>query len=174
MPGYRGHLFGAMGVIAICVALLMLGSIVLNVQHIFFVTIFSIFVILGALFPDTDTDSKGQRLLYGMLFFFLIYLIARREFEFAAYLGLFACLPCMSKHRGWTHAWWAMFVVPIPLLFLPYFPYLVMPVEILNTKHGSIWFYLAFFLGYFSHLLLDGVLLTKKQTQKKLNKSRPF
>ncbi len=68
--------------------------------------------------------------------------------QWAALLGLLAMLPAIDGHRGWTHTWWAMLLVPLPLLLAPVLLY------------GWAWqaavpWYAAAVLGYFSHLLLD-------------------
>ena len=57
-------------------------------------------------------------------------------------------LPAIDGDRGWTHTWWAMLLVPLPLLLAPVLLY------------GWAWqeaapWYAAAALGYFSHLLLD-------------------
>jgi hypothetical protein len=51
---------------------------------------------------------------------------------------------------GWTHTWWAMIVVPLPIVVIPLF----MQTQGLVLHFAP--FYAAFVLGYFSHLILDG------------------
>lgn len=108
------------------------------------------FCLLGALFPDVDTDSKGQRLYYAVFVLVDLGLIMRKEYMWAAWLGLFAMLPALGSHRGWTHTWWAMLLVPLPVIAMPV---VLMDIE---TAQLFIPFYIAFAAGYFSHLLLDG------------------
>jgi len=74
-----------------------------------------------------------------------------QHFEEAAYLGLFALLPVLSKHRGWTHTWWAMLLIPLPLLVLPLLFYAERPL-------AGLPFYGAAVVGYSSHLFMDGLL----------------
>ena len=147
MPGYKGHLNG--GLIAgslVIGATALLGNLAFDLLQ---TAGFLCFCLLGALFPDIDTDSKGQNLFYSGLILIdgvLIYL----EFYFwASWLGLIAMLPALGHHRGWTHTWWAMFLVPLPILIIPY---LFFRGEGMDTFIGL---YAAFALGYFSHLLLD-------------------
>lgn len=104
--------------------------------------------VLGALFPDVDTDSKGQSLYYGVLVVVDVAFIVQGYYKWAAVLGLAAMLPALGHHRGWTHTWWAMLIVPLPILVLPYF-FFGTPVDHMLP------FYLAAVGGYFSHLLLD-------------------
>jgi membrane-bound metal-dependent hydrolase YbcI (DUF457 family) len=148
MPGYRGHLNGGLiaGSLAIGATTALLGNLAFDLLQT--AGLFG-FCLLGALFPDIDTDSKGQNLFYSGLILIdgvLIYL----EFYFwASWLGLIAMLPALGHHRGWTHTWWAMFLVPLPILIIPY---LFFRGDGMDTFLGL---YVAFALGYFSHLLLD-------------------
>ncbi len=105
-----------------------------------------------ALWPDVDTDSKGQKLFYSIFFAVDVVLIASRNYEWAAYLGLFCILPALGRHRGWTHTFWAMLLIPAPLLALPA---LLMPERPL----AGLPFYGAAVVGYFSHLVFDGLVV---------------
>jgi membrane-bound metal-dependent hydrolase YbcI (DUF457 family) len=107
------------------------------------------FCLLGALFPDSDTDSKGQNLFYTLFILVDAALIYRHAYQLAAWLGFFAMLPALGHHRGWTHTWLAMLLVGSPILVVPTF--------LFGTGAMTTYLplYLAFTLGYFSHLLLD-------------------
>ena len=148
MPGYKGHLagglfFAVMGM----VGAVLLGWLTLNPLLAAGLTGFCL---LGALFPDVDTDSKGQNLFYAVFAAVDLGLILGKFYMWAAWLGFFAMLPAIDSHRGWTHTWWAMLLVPLPILGVPL---LVQGAESLRV---FLPFYLAFCAGYFSHLLLDG------------------
>ncbi|MDO8266106.1 MAG: metal-dependent hydrolase [Candidatus Saccharibacteria bacterium] len=118
--------------------------------------IFAIFVIsmLFGLFPDVDTNSKAQDMFFAIIFPLDILLLATDKIEAAAYLGLIAMLPIIGHHRGWTHKKWAMIVVPLPILLIPY----IYNSEILPI---SAVYYGAAVSGYFSHLFLDGLIWRK-------------
>ncbi len=148
MPDYRGHLaggliFGVMGV----VGAILLGLLVFEPLQ---VSGLIGFCLLGALFPDVDTNSKGQNLYYAVFVVLDLALIIRGLYVWAAWFGLFSMLPAVGSHRGWTHTWWAMLLVPVPIIAIPFF----MQVENALLSFGP--YYVAFATGYFSHLILDG------------------
>ena len=159
MAGYKGHVAGAIAFYAVYLAGLVF---VFSVDQAY--ARFSELEIIGyplvllglcvmfGLWPDVDTNSKGQNLFYTIFFLVDVMLIATRRFEQAAYLGLFCILPALGKHRGWTHTYWAMLLIPLPLLVLPYvlFP---------ETPLAGLPFYGAAVVGYFSHLFMDGMVV---------------
>ena len=148
MPDYRGHLagglfFGVMGL----VGAILLGWLVFEPL---LVSGLIGFCLLGALFPDVDTNSKGQNLYYAVFVLIDFGLILKGLYVWAAWFGLFSMLPAVGSHRGWTHTWWAMVLVPLPILVIPFF------VQAGDMASRFVPFYIAFVLGYFSHLILDG------------------
>lgn len=108
--------------------------------------------VLFALFPDIDTNSKGQNIFFGLALAVDILLIWTGNIQAAAYLGLVAMLPVVGKHRGWTHSKLAMVLVPLPIVAVPYlYNDAVLPISLI--------YYGAAVAGYFSHLLLDGLIV---------------
>jgi membrane-bound metal-dependent hydrolase YbcI (DUF457 family) len=147
MPGYKGHLSGGLlaGGLAIGVAV-MAGRL----EHApLYLSGLLGFCLLGALFPDVDTDSKGQNFFYAVLILVDGALIYKHYYHWAAWLGLYAMLPAIGHHRGWTHTWWAMALVGTPILIIPGLFFGAGDMAVLLP------FYIAFTLGYFSHLLMD-------------------
>lgn len=146
MPGYKTHLVGAAAVAGSAVAAASwLGLYRPGPEA----TVgMGVLAMLGGLFPDVDTDSKGRRLFYGLAVIADAALILRQFYRYAAILGFFALLPAIGGHRGWTHTWWAALLVPSPILLAPVL-LLHLPWPVLLP------FYLAGVLGYASHLLLD-------------------
>ncbi len=71
-----------------------------------------------ALFPDLDVASVPQRWFYRVVAGVLVGLIAWGRPEDAALLGLLSLLPLIDHHRGWTHRWWAVPIVPLAVLIL--------------------------------------------------------
>lgn len=157
MAGYRGHIAGAtvffIGYLGLLIYLYSMNQAYQQFSTLelwgYPVAMFALALMFG-LWPDVDTNSKGQDIFYAIFLVADLFLIATRHFEEAAYLGLFALLPVVSRHRGWTHSWWAMLLIPSPLLVLPY-------VQFPDRPLAGLPFYGAAVVGYFSHLVLDGV-----------------
>ena len=151
-----------------------------------FIKIIGCFVVavLFGLWPDVDIKSKSQKLFYRVLFALNVVLIIflRRYLE-AALLGLFAMLPIMSKHRGWTHAKLTMILLPGVFLFIPI--YAGYPewkaggnlVDAFNALRdwdhlasavvSGLPFYVAGFIGYATHLHLDGILFRSRKAHRR-------
>ena len=146
MAGGKGHMIG--GVVFSLIALHLVSHYFIAPKLMDMIIYISI-ALLFSLWPDVDIKSIGQKVFYTIFFITDCYLIFMDEYKFAAYFGLFIILPILAKHRGWTHSLWAMFLVPLPLLFLP------LAIEN-NSGFSGIPFYLSAVTGYFSHLALDG------------------
>ena len=155
MPGYKGHTFGSIVTNVAYVGTLQVtpqdwihtnNYIVSDVQLL--IGTFVVAVLFG-LFPDIDTNSKGQDIFYGVAFLADILLIYDGRIMAAAFLGLLAMTPILSHHRGWTHSKPAMILVPSPIVLIPHF----YNHQIFAT---ALVLYGAAVVGYFSHLLFDG------------------
>jgi len=111
-----------------------------------------VLAVLFGLFPDVDTNSKAQDIFLGLAFLTDVLLIVSGNIQAAAYLGLIAMLPIITHHRGWTHAKWAAFAVPLPILLIPFlYNQAILPMSVV--------YYGAAVAGYLSHLLFDGLLI---------------
>ena len=146
MASYKGHIAGG---------LVSYGLFVLALIYLFSRPpdwnsgpVFLGLMLLGALFPDVDTNSKAQRWFYLVFFLLDAGLILSGRYAYAAFLGLFAMLPIVAPHRGWTHTIWAMAAVPAPIIILPYLLLKTDPVALIP-------YYMSAVIGYFSHLLID-------------------
>ena len=146
MPGYRGHLLGGLALSGGA----LFGAVFFKLIPYEPKTLLALLCIslLASLFPDVDTDSKGQNLFYSLLAALDLGLMIKGLYKWAAILGFCAMLPALGHHRGWTHTWWAMLLIPMPIIVLPMLFYGVEMEKLLP-------FYLAAVVGYFSHLLLD-------------------
>lgn len=160
MAGYKGHIAGGLVAALACtfaVSLLpyeQLSTYANLLQG--WQTLVGIFIVamLFALFPDVDIKSKGQSLFYWLVFTVDVLLIWNNQIQAAAYLGVIALLPLLSKHRGWTHSLVAAFVVPLPIIIIPY----IYSERLLAI---SMLFYGAAVVGYASHIALDGQLINR-------------
>ncbi len=150
-----------------------------------FLQIIGCFVIavLFGLWPDVDIKSKSQKIFYRVLFLLNVVLIVFfQKYLESALLGLFAMLPIMSKHRGWTHAKVTMILLPGVFLLIPiYTDYAewVSGANLVSDFYGlrdwddlpdallsGLPFYVASFIGYASHLYLDGILFSSRKAQR--------
>lgn len=158
MANYKGHIAGGLLCNTAYLASVQAfpGSILYKtagiLSHWQFVLGLYVIAVLFALWPDVDTNSKGQDIFYGLAFVANVLLVLTGRFEAAAYLGLLAMTPIIGGHRGWTHSRLAMILVPAPIVVIPY----LHQSSILPT---ALLVYGAAFAGYFSHLLFDGLIL---------------
>jgi len=146
LPGYKGHIAAAL--------VLGAGGLALINWLAWFrpepwqAAVLLGCIVLGALFPDVDTDSRGQKLFYFLLLIINLALMIMGHYRWAAILGFLAMLPVAAKHRGFIHTWWAMLIIPLAVFILPAVFYQISWIILLP-------FYLASVFGYFTHLLLD-------------------
>ena len=167
MAGYKGHISGAVFFFILYLAgLFFLYSVdaayarFTRLELVAYpLALFGLCLMFG-LWPDVDTNSVGQNIFYAIFFLIDAVLIATRHFEEAAYLGLFAILPVLGKHRGWTHTWWAMLLIPSPLLILPFLFFPERPL-------AGLPFYGAAVVGYFSHLFMDGLVFSLRRRRRR-------
>jgi membrane-bound metal-dependent hydrolase YbcI (DUF457 family) len=157
MAGYKGHLAGAtlfgIGYVALLGYVFTVDAAYRQfsfVERIGYPLALLVLALLFGLWPDVDTNSKGQQVFYSMFFVADLFLIVTERFKAAAYLGLVALLPVLSRHRGWTHTWWAMLLIPSPLLILPY-------LHVPERPLVGLPFYGAAVAGYLSHLVVDWI-----------------
>lgn len=140
--------------------------------------------ILFGLWPDVDIKSKSQKIFYTVLFALNVVLIVFfQKYLESALLGLFAMLPIMSKHRGWTHAKVTMILLPSVFLLIPiYAAYSEWETNgtlidaltalrewegLMGAIHSGFPFYVASFIGYATHLHLDGILFRSRKAQRR-------
>lgn len=139
--------------------------------------------LLFGLWPDVDIKSKSQKIFYTVLFVFNAVLIFVFKFYTAAALiGLFAMLPILSRHRGWTHSRVTMILLPGLFFVIPiYFEYpnwnigaveltdlidsLLKWDKLTDVLQDGLIFYLAGVVGYASHLYLDGILFRLRRVK---------
>lgn len=157
MANYKGHIVGGLAAgmaYAIAMTVVPVEQLAEYAQLLDdWQALAAVFVIamLFALFPDVDTNSKAQDIFFWLIFIVDILLIWNGYFIAAAFLGLIAMLPILTHHRGWTHAKLAMVLVPLPIVLVPLlYSATLLPIAVV--------YYGAAVMGYFSHLLLDGLI----------------
>ena len=144
MPGYKSHL--AAGAVTF-VALFSTISIPISFETGFELLCCTLF---GALFPDIDIQSKGQKIFYLMMMGVLGMLLLSQRWVIAAFLGFVLCLPLIVSHRSLFHRWWFILSLPVVLFFVlvSVYPFL---------KNLLVWDMIFFLSGIISHLILDRV-----------------
>lgn len=157
MANYKGHIVGGAlgaGVYAGIVSFLPVERLAESAGLLRDWQVLAAVLVIGVLFglfPDVDTNSKAQDMFIGIVFPLDILLIWQGYLQAAAYLGLIAMLPIVGHHRGWTHRKWAAFIIPLPILLIPFaYNNQILPVSAV--------YYGAAVTGYLSHLLFDGLL----------------
>ena len=134
-----------------------------------------VIAVLSGLWPDVDTKSKSQQIFYRIFLIFNVVLIYMEYYSISAFFGLFAMLPLIGNHRGWTHSKLTMLLLPTVFLILPmvYFQRdqfnqneLLAAQNLILLKEG-LPFYTASLIGYATHLHLDGILLQSRKAQRR-------
>jgi len=142
MPGYRGHLAGGVAVY------IPLAYALSSYANLFTATTWFLFIIAGALFPDVDTKSMGQKWFYRIVIpVLLLFLVMKRYVSFIV-LSLISFLPLIVNHRGIFHRLWFLTLPPFAIVaFLTWYK-----ISDFQTA-----FFLAIFFvaGVISHLVLD-------------------
>lgn len=162
MPGYKGHLVG--GVVAYAVTLFVLKN-----PHVTCGTALGWLGITcaGALFPDIDIKSKGQKYFYWFILLLLLWSIWRfREinsvarFNVVASIAIISCLPMLVRHRGITHE--PLFIIGCAVAGW-FFISSLYPQYSCNASIYA----LFFAVGGLSHIWLDKGLIKKKRYKRK-------
>lgn len=160
MPGYRGHL--AFGALFFCISLLFFpvsfvpvlsGSVKLP----FLLQLAALCAcLLGSLFPDVDTKSKGRSAWWKLIFSALLVAIFAFQWFAAAVVVGIGIFPVVMPHRGIFHAWWFLAGLSIAM---GYGLFLLFP------RYLSVIIYLAgyFFYGCLSHILCDRFVSSLKK-----------
>ncbi|MBA3751821.1 metal-dependent hydrolase [Candidatus Dependentiae bacterium] len=143
MPNFRGHLLGGVGAY-ICALFVFQHTSFSLIEHSSWLSA----TLAGALFPDIDIKSKGQRLYLKVLTLVLLVCLCLQAYiPLIMVLALFFSSLIMP-HRGLFHdLWFISGVVIVTDLFLVVFiPQRNEEIAIVS---------LFFLLGVVSHLTLD-------------------
>ena len=142
MPNYKGHLVGGAVVFA-AVAYCVPGSHTLA-------TLFEwlLFSLAGALFPDVDIKSKGQRLTYTLLLMIAGLLVLHQQWYALGFLAVVVCIPLCVRHRGMFHNIWIMSL--LTMTGVAFATFLAPAYKLLIMRDAAF-----FWVGIVSHLFCD-------------------
>lgn len=144
MPSYRGHV--AAGCIVYAGAGMCMYSCSPHGAQ-FWAELF-LFTLIGSLFPDVDTKSKGQQLTYALSFLLIIMLIAHNYVITAIGISLLCFIPLIGKHRGVFHD-------PLFLLGGISCALIILLHNFPHAKTRVLYDTLFFSIGVVSHIMLD-------------------
>ena len=149
MPGYRLHIFGGLitfiGIAFLCSKLLC-GTLPATIN----LFQWALFCILGALFPDVDTKSKGQGIFYKVMLFILIFLLWKKKWSLFVFLSFVSLVPVLSRHRGLFHRVWFVTTIPLTIAFIAGLSFPAYNTLFLSNA-------IFFICGALSHIALDKV-----------------
>ncbi len=167
MSDFSGHIRGGFYAAFICLAIMLPFQILFSSFSWFEFPLFILFSLFGSMWPDSDIGSKSRIYIYMIFVVIDIVLIAVLDYYFeAAVLGLFAMMPAVSKHRGWTHSIKGNILVGLPLMAPSFFGngFLVdlKVYQYRDLLFFGVPYFAAFLAGAMSHLYLDRASLFKK------------
>lgn len=153
MPGYKGHIAGGIVTGLLVHAYLLPASsttLWCFPEHL-------LLTVCGALFPDIDTKSKGQKLFYSTLFIYCILLFLQQKYHVIALLSLCAWIPLLVRHRGIFHQPWFLLMLMVIILCIAHSGN---SAGLSDQYTNNV---LCFFAGAWSHIILDRCIKTKKR-----------
>lgn len=150
MPNYRGHLIGGTAVYLVALHFVQgyNPSLSYAIQGFFF-------CLIGALFPDVDIKSKGQKLFYYFVLVALCFFLWYKRMDLFIALSLLSVIPLLVRHRGLFHRVWF-------LIFLSTSTALLIGSYHSNYSSWAMHNALFFLLGALSHVFFDRVLTRLK------------
>ncbi len=144
MPGYKGHLIGG----AIAFACLTIALSCWQKPSFFLAIHYFVCALLGSLFPDIDTKSRGQGIFYRIVLIVLAFLLYNGQHYLFMLLSLLAFAPLLVAHRGLFHRPFFLISVPLIIFGICFFSGLVVgPIAFGYT--------IFFIIGSLSHIFLD-------------------
>lgn len=145
MPGYKAHLSGALVAYA-GVALLIFPVDFTVARHLELV----LCMLAGALFPDVDIKSKGQRIFYLLVIPSALMLWIGDFHVMAFALAIGAFLPLVCAHRGLFHKISFLFFVSC-IFFIIGFSWCTTATWAVRMALNAVFF----FFGTVTHIILD-------------------
>src|SRR5579872_6581996 len=102
MPNYKGHLAG--GAFTFALTLLVVNQW----YHPSLITSLEWFLCAlgGALFPDIDVKSRGQKYFYWIILAVIIGVSLEKRFDLLIAVSICSIIPMLATHRGLFHRLW--------------------------------------------------------------------
>lgn len=143
MPGYKQHAGAAIVLYMMILSACSLNTFPVSKTFEWFLALF-----IGALFPDIDIKSKGQKLCYCVLVILIGRCLMLKHLYSLAVLALAGCVPLLVRHRGIFHS--VQFIIFL-VGTVTFFSALMMPKSAERIAFDAL-----FFLGgALLHLWLD-------------------
>lgn len=144
MANYRGHIWGGF----LAFALIIFFAVPHYHPSALTMLEWLLFAIAGALFPDIDIKSKGQKYFYRIMLVLFVVLALNNHYRYLAIISILSITPLLVKHRGIFHQLWFVVSLPLAMWYAIALKYPAM--------RGSLFVSVLFFIaGTISHLLLD-------------------
>lgn len=145
MPGYRTHSLGGLASAAVLFCIASSFGYYFSGKMALQCILLAWF---GALFPDIDVKSKGQKLFYACVGAVVILLFLITCYKLAALLAIVCFLPLIVNHRALFHSFWFIVITTLVSTVI---------IGLLFPSYRFVGVFWAFFFltGVFSHLLLD-------------------
>lgn len=143
MSNFHGHIIG--GGFAYLLVLMLIGGI-----HVYWTKAFAwgACALAGALFPDLDTKSRGQRYFYWLMLVVFIYLVILQRLDLVAIVAILCIVPLLTRHRGLFHQTWFILLCSVVSWVMVY---ILFP----TYSHAFAYNVLFFISGALSHIWLD-------------------
>ena len=112
MSNYKGHVAG--GVVAFAMLVAFINTSTCSWMRL---AEWFVFALGGALFPDIDIKSKGQKIFYRLLLIAMLFLLLQQRIIPVLFLGVTGVLPMVVKHRGiFHHPWFIVLLSAAPVV----------------------------------------------------------
>lgn len=143
MANYRQHLFGGLVAFgAVCYFVRAYNPPLLTLAE------WCLCALMGALFPDVDIKSKGQKYFYTILLITFIVLVGQKKLFLVSCMSIIALVPLLTRHRGLFHNVFFVIGFPFAVWFVLSMSHPVYAPVLLNHV-------IFFVAGQLSHLVLD-------------------
>jgi uncharacterized metal-binding protein len=143
MPQYKTHLAGGIFAFVACILLFSLQAKTPQT-----LLEWALWCLLGSLFPDIDTKSKGQQVWYPLLFLLAFIMIMHKAWMMVGLLVFLGFTSTVVRHRGMFHNLWFVAAACCVFAFLSH---LYSPAYAHLVAYDCVFF----FVGVASHVALD-------------------